>query len=100
MPPEMLNIVAQAYTEALITQLQVGSSAELSTAVQTQQLISGLQELSDSAIALSAYQGEEKIVEQIQDLNAQLATEKEQKQSGEEYVYVVDTNGGVYSEKH
>lgn len=100
MPPEMLSIVAQAYTEALITQLQIGSSAELSTAVQTQQLISGLQELSDSAIALSAYQGEEKIVEQIQDLNAQLATEKEQKQSGEEYVYVIDTNGGVYSEKH
>ena len=93
MPPAMLSVIAQAYTEALVTQHQIGTATEFSTAVDTQKLISGLEQYADKSIEKSAYEGKDRMIEQIQELNVQLSQEKEA-------VYHVDINGGIYTENN
>ena len=89
MPPEMLKIIAQSYAEALVTQLQIQNQVAQGTAVQTQKFINDLQNFADIQLTKSAYEGNDQMVEQLQNLNSQLNQEKE---------YYVDVNGGVYTE--
>ena len=92
MPPEMLKVVSQAYVEALVSQSQLNHRVPFSTAVQSQQLIQNLQSFADSQLEVSAYEGNDQMVSQLQDLNSQLKEEKEVQ-------YYVDLNG-VYSENN
>lgn len=94
MPPAMLSVIAQAYTEALVTQHQIRTATEFPTAVDTQKLILGLEKYADKSIEKSAYEGKDRMVGQIQELNAQLSQEKQEKEA----VYHVDINGGIYTE--
>lgn len=89
MPPEMLKVIAQNYAEALITQLQTKNQVAQGTAIQTQKFINDLQNFADAQLTKSAYEGNDQMVDQLQDLNSQLNQEKG---------YYVDVNGGVYTE--
>lgn len=89
LPPEMLKVLAQAYTEALVTQAQLSNSQPISTTIQTQKLIQEIQNYADFQLEKSAYEGNDQMVSQLQDLNSQLKQEAQ---------YYVDINGGIYSD--
>lgn len=86
MPPEMLAVVAHAYTEALVSQLQLNNRAEFETALETQRLIASLNEYVDIAIEKNAYEGKEQMIQESQELKKELQE------------YYVDTNGGVHAQ--
>jgi hypothetical protein len=75
LPESMLQIIALSYTEALVSQAQIGQVVEQETAIETQKLIQNINNFADSNLVVQAELGKEETTAQLHDLKQQIKQE-------------------------